>query len=40
VLAMNGKNKKAIDLYRGIKEFKRGYQPRNNLVKYENGDCL
>jgi hypothetical protein len=25
-------------LYRGINEFKRGYQPRNNLLKDENGD--
>jgi hypothetical protein len=28
------------DLYRGINEFKRGYRPRNNLVKDENGDLL
>jgi hypothetical protein len=28
------------DLYRGINEFKRGYQPRSNLVKDENGDLL
>jgi hypothetical protein len=27
-------------LYRGINEFKRGYQLRNNLVKDENGDLL
>jgi hypothetical protein len=27
-------------LFRGISEFKRGYQPRNNLVKDENGDLL
>jgi hypothetical protein len=27
-------------LYRGINEFKRDYQPRNNLVKEENGDLL
>jgi hypothetical protein len=26
--------------YRGINGFKRGYQPRNNLVKDENGDLL
>jgi hypothetical protein len=39
-LATNSKNKKIRDLYRGIKEFKRGYQPRNNLVKDENGDLL
>jgi hypothetical protein len=28
------------DLYRGISAFKRGYQPRNSLVKDENGDLL
>jgi hypothetical protein len=39
-LATNSKNKNMIDLYRGINEFKRGYQPRNNLVKDENGDLL
>jgi hypothetical protein len=33
-------NKNIRDLYRGINEFKRGYQPRNNLVKDENGDLL
>jgi hypothetical protein len=27
-------------LYRGINEFKRGYQLRNNFVKNENGDML
>jgi hypothetical protein len=31
-LATNSKNKNR-DLYRGINEFKCGYQPRNNLVK-------
>jgi hypothetical protein len=35
---MNSKNKNIRDLYRGINEFKRGYQPRSNLVKDENGD--
>jgi hypothetical protein len=39
-LATNSKNKNIRDLYRGINEFKRGYQPRNNLVKDENGDLL
>jgi hypothetical protein len=39
-LAMNIKNKNIIGLYRGINEFKSGYQPRNNLVKDENGDLL
>jgi hypothetical protein len=33
-------NKNIRDLYRGINEFKRGYQPRSNLVKNENGDLL
>jgi hypothetical protein len=28
------------DLYRGINDFKRGYQARSNLVKYENCDLL
>jgi hypothetical protein len=39
-LATNSKNKNIRDLYRGINEFKRGYQPRSNLVKDENGDLL
>jgi hypothetical protein len=39
-LATNSKNKNIRALYRGINGFKRGYQPRNNLVKYENGDLL
>jgi hypothetical protein len=39
-LATNSKNKSIRDLYRGINEFKRGSQPRNNLVKDENGDPL
>jgi hypothetical protein len=29
----NSKNKNVRDLYRGINEFKRGYQPQRNLVK-------
>jgi hypothetical protein len=37
-LAKNYKNKNIRDLYRGLNEFKRGYQPRSNLVKNENGD--
>jgi hypothetical protein len=39
-LATNSKNKNIGDLYKAINEFKRGYQPRNNLVKDENGDLL
>jgi hypothetical protein len=39
-VATNSNNKKTRDLHRTIHEFKRGYQPRNNLVKDENGDLL
>jgi hypothetical protein len=39
-LATNSKNKDIRYLYRGINEFKRGCQLRNNLVNYENGDLL
>jgi hypothetical protein len=39
-LATDSKNKNIRDLYRGINEFKTGYQPRNNLVKDKNGDLL
>jgi hypothetical protein len=36
-LETNSKNKNIRDLYRGINEFKKGYQPRTNMVK---GDLL
>jgi hypothetical protein len=39
-LAINSKNKNIIHLYRGINEFKRGYQPINNIVKDEDCDML
>jgi glucan phosphorylase len=39
-LATNSRNKNIRDLYRGINEFKRGYQLRNNLIKDENDDVL
>jgi hypothetical protein len=39
-LATKNKVKNIRDLYRGINKFKRGYQPRSNLVKDENGDVL
>jgi hypothetical protein len=39
-LATNSKNKNIRDLYRGINEFKRGYQPRTSLVKHDNGNLL
>jgi hypothetical protein len=37
---MNVKNKNIRDMDRGINEFRRGYQPRNNLVNDENGNLL
>jgi hypothetical protein len=37
---MNSKNKNIRELYRGLNEFKRGYLPRINFVKDENGDYL
>jgi hypothetical protein len=39
-LETNSKNKNNGHLYRGINESKKGYHPRSNLVKYENGDML
>jgi hypothetical protein len=39
-LATNSKNKNIRNLYRGINEFKTGYQLRNNLVKDVNGDLF
>jgi hypothetical protein len=39
-LGTNSKNKNIRGLNRGINGFKRGYQPRNNLVKDENRDLL
>jgi hypothetical protein len=35
-LTTNSKNKNIRDLCRGVNEFKKGYPPRNNLVKDEN----
>jgi hypothetical protein len=39
-LESNSRNKNIRDPYRGINEFKKGYQPRTNLVKDERGDLL
>jgi hypothetical protein len=39
-LESDSKNKNIRNLYRGINEFKKGYQPRNNLVKDERGDLI
>jgi hypothetical protein len=36
----NSKYKNIWDLYRGINELKNDYQPKNNLVREENGDLL
>jgi hypothetical protein len=37
-LATNCKNKTLETLYGGINDFKRGYQPKSNLMKDENGN--
>jgi hypothetical protein len=39
-LESNRKNKNIRDLYRGINEFKKGYQPSTNLIKDNRGDIL
>jgi hypothetical protein len=39
-LATNSENKNIRDLYRGINEFKNGYQPISNFVKDDKGDLL
>jgi hypothetical protein len=39
-LATNSKNKDIRDLYRGVNEIKKGYQPKSNLIKDKNGDLL
>jgi hypothetical protein len=40
IMRMKKQNKNIRDLYRGISEFKKGYQPRTNLVKDKNGNLL
>jgi hypothetical protein len=39
-LESNSKNKNIRDLYRGINEFKKCYQPRSNLLKDQRGNLL
>jgi hypothetical protein len=39
-LETNSKIKNVWDLYRGIIDFKKGYQPRNFIVKDEKGDLV
>ena len=39
-LETDSKNKSIRDLYRGISDFKKGYQPGTNIVKDETGDLV
>ena len=39
-LQTNSKTKNIQDLYRGIIDFKKGYQPTTNTVKDEKGDLI
>jgi hypothetical protein len=39
-LESNSRNKNIREVYRGINEFKKRYQPRTNLVKDKRGDLL
>jgi len=39
-LETNSKIQNIRDLYRGISDFKEGYQPRCNIVKDEKGDLV
>ena len=39
-LETNSKIKNIRDLYRGINDFKKGYQPRCNIVKDEKGNLV
>jgi hypothetical protein len=39
-IELNSKNKNIRDLYRAITEFKKGYQPKTNVIKDERGDLL
>ena len=36
----NSENKNIRDLYKGIKDFKKGYQARVNVIKNENQELL
>jgi len=39
-LETNSKTQNIRDLYRGINDFKKGYQPRCNIVKDKKGDLV
>jgi hypothetical protein len=36
----DSKNENIRDLYGGVSGFKKGYQPRTNIVKDEKGDLV
>jgi hypothetical protein len=40
VLETNNKNKNIRNFYRGVNEFKKGYQPSMTIIKDENGNLL
>jgi hypothetical protein len=39
-LETNTKNKNIQESYRGISDFRRGYQPRTNIAKDKKGDLV
>jgi hypothetical protein len=39
-LETTSKNKNIMQLYRGMNVFKKGYQPRTNIVKNEKGNLV
>jgi hypothetical protein len=39
-LGTNSKIKNITDLFRSISDFKKGYQPRTNIVKHDKGDLV
>ena len=39
-LETDSKTKNIRNLYRGIKDFKKGYKPRNNTIKDQKGDLV
>jgi hypothetical protein len=39
-LETNNKNNNIRYLYRGINQFRKGYQPGINIIKHENGNVL
>ena len=39
-LGSNSKIKNIMDLYREVSDFKKGYQPRTDILKDEKGDLI